>query len=211
MGDEPRQAPHPDDAEPAGRSMASALWRGASAGILAVLVLVAVLVAGVPLVTGASAFTISGRSMEPALPLGTLIVIQPVEPAEIVVGDIITYQLEPGEPTVATHRVVGFGFTAEGRAFVTQGDANDGIDAEPVRAEQIRGRLWYSIPMLGWVNAAVSGPARAFVLPVVVAGLFGYAGWMLVSAARDRRAGRGARRQAEARSTEDDGSSGAMP
>lgn len=210
MSAELRGAGRPTEDESAPRSMASALWRGVSAGILGVFVLVAVLVVGIPLVTGASAYTISGRSMEPALPLGTLIVTEPVDPAEIAIGDTITYQLEPGEPAVATHRVVGFEFRGEERSFLTQGDANDSVDAEPVRAEQIRGRLWYSIPLLGWVNAAVSGPVRAFVLPVVVAALFGYAAWMLVGAARERRA-RAAVNQAEACSAAAEGTSDAMP
>jgi len=175
------------DTESTSRSLASALWRGVRAGILGILVLIALLVIGVPLVTGASTFTITGRSMEPTLPIGTLIVTQPVEPDEIAIGDIITFQLESGEATVATHRVVGLDLGAE-RAFVTQGDANGSVDAGTVRAEQIRGRLWYSIPLLGWVNAVVTGPVRAIVVPVVVVALFGYAGWSLVGAARDRRA-----------------------
>ncbi|WP_460775326.1 signal peptidase I [Microbacterium sp. GXF7504] len=177
---------HGTDTESTSRSLASALWRGARAGILALLLLLIVLVVGVPLVTGASTFTISGRSMEPTLPIGTLIVTQPVDPDEIAIGDIITFQLESGKATVATHRVVGVGLGAE-RAFVTQGDANGSADAGTVQAEQIRGRLWYSIPFLGWVNAVMTGPVRAVVVPVVVVALFGYAGWSLVSAARDRR------------------------
>lgn len=167
------------------RSMASALWSGLSAGILGMLVIVAILVIVVPLVAGASAFTISGRSMEPSLPLGTLIVTHPVDPDEIRVGDVITFQMESGNPTVATHRVVGFEFQDE-RRFITQGDANNAVDIGSVQSEQIRGRLWYSIPLLGWVNAAISGPLRATMLPIVVVVLFGYATWMLVGAFRER-------------------------
>ena len=158
-----------------------------STALLAVVAVIALAVVVVPAVTGSSTFTITGRSMEPTIPLGSLIVTRPVAADEVRIGDVVTYQLESGRPEVATHRVIGMVFADDGTRFVTQGDANDSADAEPLVAEQIRGTVWYSIPLVGWVNAALSGPVRAWVLPVVVAGLCGYAGWMFVSAARDRR------------------------
>jgi signal peptidase len=185
------------DAEtPAPRSMVAALWSGVRAGILGLLVIIAVLVIGVPLVTGAQAYTITGRSMEPTLPVGTLIVTKPVPADEIRSGDIITYQMVSGNPTVATHRVVGFEFQDE-RRFVTQGDANSAVDSETVRPEQFRGRLWYSIPLLGWVNAVISGNMRGIVLFVVITLLFGYAAWMLIAAFRERSERQRAQKSAE--------------
>lgn len=168
--------------------MVRSLGRGLAWGAFALVGLVATLVLVVPLVIGAERYTIVGGSMEPAIPLGSLVVVQPRELNDIRVGDVITYQLESGEATVATHRVVGEGVVGDGeRVLVTQGDANDSADIEPVREPQVRGVLLYSIPLLGWMNVLISGELRMWVVPVVSGALLLYAAWMFVSAWRDRR------------------------
>ncbi|CDJ99938.1 Signal peptidase I [Microbacterium sp. C448] len=168
--------------------MVRSLGRGLAWGAFALVGLAATLVLVVPLVIGAERYTILGGSMEPAIPLGSLVVVQPRELNDIRVGDVITYQLESGEATVATHRVVGEGLVGDGeRVLVTQGDANDSADIEPVRGPQVRGVLLYSIPLLGWMNVLISGELRMWVVPVVSGALLLYAAWMFVSAWRDRR------------------------
>jgi signal peptidase len=109
------------------------------------LALIAVLVAGVPLATGASAFTVTGSAMEPGLPAGALVVTRPVDAHHLDVGDVI------------------------------------------VAPEQILGRLWYSIPVLGWVNIAVAGPFRFALVPAVAAAICAYATLVLVARSRRRR------------------------
>lgn len=172
-----------------GRPLRWYLARGLSAGLFTLVAVVAALVVVVPAVAGASTFTITGRSMEPTLPLGSLIVTRPA--TDVAIGDIVTFQLESGRPGVATHRIVGMTFTADrGTAYVTQGDANAAPDTAPVLADQVRGRLWYAVPLIGWVNYVLTGQMRAWVTPVVAVALCAYAGWMFIGAYRDRR-GRG--------------------
>ena len=68
--------------------------------------------------------------MKPSMPPGTLVVVRPTPVDEIGIGSVITYQVESGEPTVVTHRVVAQGIGATGEpVFRTQGDANDVPDA----------------------------------------------------------------------------------
>lgn len=142
----------------------------------------------VPRLTGATPYTILTGSMSPTYPPGTLVVVEPVDVSDISVGDVITYQLRSGEPEVATHRVVSTGFNMTGeRVFVTQGDANDDSDDAPVIPAQIRGRVWYSAPYLGYVNNAVNGDQRQQAVTVVAAGLIAYAAFMFVSSLRERR------------------------
>ena len=77
---------------------------------------------------------------------------------------------------------------ADGRVLAqTKGDYNGAADPELVTPEQLRGRLWYAVPALGYVNAAAAGHGRVVVVAGVVVGLSGYAGWMFASSARDRR------------------------
>ena len=166
---------------------------GLSWGLLALVALLAALVILIPAVTRSTPYTILTSSMEPGLPAGTLVIVAPTEPEEIRMGAVLTYQLESGEPTVVTHRVVsiqGENLPGAGRTFVTKGDANAAADELPVTEAQIRGTVWYSVPWIGWVNNLVNGELRAVVIPIAAVLLFGYAGWMLVSHRIDKRRAR---------------------
>ena len=125
--------------------------------------------------------TVLTSSMEPELPPGTLLIVSPVEPADVAVGDVITYQIRSGEPEVITHRVIEItNSTGGGREFILQGDNNATPD-DPIREVQIQGKLWYSVPYLGWVNSTVNGENRAWIIPVAAGVLFTYAAWMVIS------------------------------
>ncbi len=144
----------------------------------------------IPRLTGATPYTVLTGSMRPSLPPGTLVVVKPVDAEQVGIGDVITYQLESGEAPVVTHRVTKVAQTTEGEArFTTQGDANNAADDQLVMPVQIRGKLWYSVPYLGYVNNALSGKQRQIAVYIVAAGLLLYAGWMFLSAMRDRRRG----------------------
>ncbi|GAA4099459.1 signal peptidase I [Nocardioides kongjuensis] len=158
--------------------------------IIGVVVVLAAAVV-VPRLAGATPYTVLTGSMRPDRPPGTLVVVRPVDPDDLAVGDVVTYQLESGEATVVTHRIVAIGNQLDGDlVLTTQGDANDVPDREPVKPVQVRGRLWYSIPYLGYVNNALSGKQRQVAVLVVSTGLVGYAAFMFVGAVRDRRRGR---------------------
>jgi signal peptidase len=134
-------------------------------------------------------------SMSPGLPPGELVVVRAVDPAAVRVGDVVTYQLESGAPAVVTHRVAGVLVGGAGdRSFRMRGDANAADDLEAVRPEQVRGVLWYHVPLLGWVNSALSGPWRPVAVGAVAGGLLLYAVvvWLraLVQLRRRRRARR---------------------
>ncbi|WP_295124565.1 signal peptidase I [uncultured Leifsonia sp.] len=106
----------------------------------------------VPIATGSNTYTVLTRSMEPGLPPGTLLVVRPAGAGGLHVGDVVTYQLRSGEPDVVTHRIVRVETSSDGTTrYVTRGDANAVADAAPVRAEQVRGRVWYAVPGVGWL------------------------------------------------------------
>ena len=168
--------------------MKSSLVRGLGWGALGLVALIAALVFVVPMVIGAQRYTIVSGSMEPGIPVGSLVVVQPRQIDDVGMGDVITFQLESGESAVATHRVVGEGRTRDGeRLLVTQGDANSTADSAPVQAAQLRGALIYTVPLLGWMNFLISGELRTWVLAVVSGSLVIYAVWMFVGAWLDRR------------------------
>lgn len=158
------------------------LGLGLSAGLLALVVLVGVLAIVVPAATGSTPMTVLTGSMSPAYPPGTLIIVKPLDAHDIRIGDAITYQLESGKPVVVTHRVVAITTGSDGRIlFTTQGDANNTADAARVIPEQVRGKVWYSIPYLGYVNSVVNGEARSWLTPLIAGGLFLYVGYLAAS------------------------------
>lgn len=172
--------------------------------LLAFVAFVALAVIVVPLASNSTPYTVLTSSMEPVYPPGTLVVVKPIDADQIKVGDVITYQLASGEKAVVTHRVTAVLQTpGEETTFTTKGDNNDLADANPVQPVQIRGAVWYAVPLIGWVNNVVNGDARSIMVPAVAALLFGYAGWMftsgLVAKSRDRRRKAAAEAEAAAR------------
>jgi len=154
-------------------------------------VLVLALVVVIPRVGGGTAYTVLTGSMRPTMPPGTLVVVRPVKPEQIAVGDVVTYQIESGDPTVATHRVVAVGIDMKGEyRFTMKGDANNVDDPSEVRPEQIRGKRWYSVRYLAWPTLKVGGHVRQLVVFGAVAVLIGYALMSFAGAARDRRRSR---------------------
>jgi signal peptidase I len=157
------------------------LGLGLSAGLLGLLALIGALVIVIPAVTGSTPMTILTGSMQPTYPPGTLIIVQPVDTADIRIGDAITYQIESGKPEVVTHRVIAIATTDGETTFTTQGDNNTAPDAKPVQPLQVRGTVWYAVPYIGYVNTIVNGDNRSWIVPLSAVALFAYAGWMLAS------------------------------
>lgn len=114
--------------------------------------------------------------MQPGMPPGTLAVVRPIDPDDIGVGDIVTYQIRVDQPGVISHRVQSIAIGADGRrTFVFKGDNNSSADPERVVPAQIMGRVWYSLPGLGFVNTSVAGNARPWLVPTLGTGLIAYA------------------------------------
>jgi len=155
-----------------------------SGAVLLLVIALAVALIVVPKATGSIPLTVLTSSMEPGYPPGTLIIVRPVDPNDLRLGDVITYQMQSGKPGVITHRIIAINSSSVGdRTFQLKGDNNSEPDADEVLAEQVQGRLWYSVPFIGYVNNAVNGKNRGWIVPVGAALLFAYAGYMVASGA----------------------------
>jgi signal peptidase len=165
-------------------------WIRQTASWVLLLSMFALLVAtvAVPKVTGSTPYTVLTGSMRPGMPPGSLVVTRPVDAADLKVGDAITYQIRSGEPEVVTHRIISLSQTLGGETlFTTQGDANPGPDEKPVKAAQIRGLVWYSIPMVGYVNSWLTGDQHIWAVGISVAMLLAYSAFMCTAAAVESR------------------------
>lgn len=173
----------------------------AQALAVALLLLVVALGAAVivvPRLADAIPLTVLTSSMEPGLPPGTLLIVRPVDPGDVRVGDVVTYQIRPNVPGVITHRVVSINVAADGsRTFVFKGDNNSVSDKDAVVEAQVMGRLWYSVPLIGFVNTSTGGSNRAWLIPAAASALLLYAAWTIV---REIVAVRRAKRRAESES-----------
>lgn len=90
--------------------------------------------------------TVVSGSMEPVIPAGAVIYVQPVEFKNIQERDIITFRLEKSR-TQVTHRVVGK--DEKKQCLFTKGDANKEPDVQPVSYENVQGIVRCTIPYLG--------------------------------------------------------------
>lgn len=151
--------------------------------VLAIVCVLAFFMVLVPFVLGAQSYTVLTGSMKPALEPGHLIAVRDTPIDEISPGDIVTFQLESGKPTVATHRVIGVGHSADGeRLLITQGDANNVQDKNPVQEVQLRGVLVYAIPWLGYINVWATPSVKSILVTVIGVGAIG---WGLIVLLKD--------------------------
>jgi signal peptidase len=104
-------------------------------------------------------------SMEPAIPVGGVVVIKTVDPESLREGDIICFKISG--PTTITHRIINI--TEEG--FITKGDANEDPDQGIVKRENIVGKALFTIPYLGYLSHFVRTPLGFILLIVIPASL----------------------------------------
>ena len=107
--------------------------------------------------TGNIPFIIRGGSMEPSIPLGSLVLVQAIDPAATSVGDVVTVRADNG--VVVTHRVTRVVDSAGVRQFELRGDANETVDASLVPARSLVGRVQLFAPLLGYLLFLMSQPS----------------------------------------------------
>jgi signal peptidase len=138
---------------------------GLAGGVVALVLLLAVGPRFLPYQT----FTVLTGSMEPVLPVGSIIVLVPAAAGELSVGDIITFQRPDRSDQMVTHRIVAIEDTPTGKAFVTKGDANNAPDGWRVPAAGNGWRAVMALPLLGYFFAVVQSPLGRLALLVVPA------------------------------------------
>jgi signal peptidase len=102
--------------------------------------------------------TVLSGSMEPAVSVGSMVILGPVSANDIQTGDIIAYF--NGNVEVC-HRVTAVEQGSPVR-FYTKGDANRSPDGTPVTPDKITGRLVVTIPLAGYFIYFVKTPLGLF-------------------------------------------------
>lgn len=113
---------------------------------LIIIIAVPTVVSILPIKDNFELFVVQSGSMAPTIKTGSLTVSKPVENYEI--GDIITYASTYNPKQMITHRIADA--EKEGNIFLTKGDANEDVDPMPVKFENIKGKLLFWVPYLGY-------------------------------------------------------------
>jgi len=138
--------------------------------VLVLLVLIGILVvfSFFPFLGNYKVFTVMSGSMSPAIHTGSMIFVKPLN--DYAVGDIITRHTKDPKVTI-THRIVSKEEIQGKIAFETKGDANDAPDGEKFTAEGIVGKVFLSVPLLGYpVSYAKTTPGiiLLIIIPAVI-------------------------------------------
>ena len=102
-------------------------------------------------------------SMEPAIPIGAVVVIKPVDLGTLKIGDIICFKFS--EATSITHRIINM----TNGGFITKGDANEDSDQWTVKKENVVGKVLLTIPFIGYLGYFVRTPIGLILLIVLPA------------------------------------------
>ena len=120
-----------------------------------------------PRYLGYELYDVVSGSMEPEIPVGSVIVVDRIEPEEIQVGDIIAFW---AGGSVVAHRVVE-NRTIAGE-FVTKGDANDTEDISAIPYSALIGIVIYHLPRLGQVITVYTSPVgKLYIIGFAACGL----------------------------------------
>lgn len=139
------------------------VWNGFTTILVAVVMILAILLAGVRLV-GLRPLAVLSGSMEPTYHVGSLIYVREVDYTQLQVGDVITFMLD--EDTLATHRIVEVVPDDEDPTVLryrTKGDNNDAEDGGLVHYKNVVGTPVFSIPQLGYFANYIQNPPGTYV------------------------------------------------
>ena len=108
------------------------------------------------------AMTVLSGSMEPAIKMGSVVIVKPMDDYKI--GDIITFGKTK---TPTTHRIHDIRITEGSPSYATKGDANDTPDTKEILQRDIIGKVLFSVPYAGYVVTFAQKPI-GFMLIIVV-------------------------------------------
>ncbi len=127
---------------------------GAFGMVLIIGVLLIMIPMFAPRIMGFGAYEVVSGSMEPEIPIGSLVLVREADPGNIAEGEVIAFLKPDDESLVITHRVVQN--DKENEQFVTKGDANKVQDNAPVPYKNLIGRVEHHFPKVGGIIAGLS-------------------------------------------------------
>ena len=100
-----------------------------------------------PSILGYKLLNVLSESMSPTMDKGSLLIVKELNAQDIKVNDVITFK-NGSSQTLTTHRVKEI-LKDDKVSFITQGDANNVVDAQAVDENLLVGKVIFSVPYLG--------------------------------------------------------------
>lgn len=120
----------------------------------------------VPRMMGYEIYSVISGSMEPALPVGSLVYIGKEDPKNIEQDEVIAFYGAKDSNAIITHRVV------ENRVvmgeLITKGDANKTNDMNPIPYGNFIGKVEFSFPLLGYVAQMITSVEGKIIAGAVI-------------------------------------------
>lgn len=142
------------------------IWNSITTAIIGLMIALVVLIWGFKCL-GYEVLVVQSGSMEPVYHVGSLIYVKSVEPEELEVGDVITFEL--GNGVRGTHRIIEILDNNGELSFITKGDANEVEDNKPVVEDAIVGQVKFTIPKLGFFITYIQQPPGTYIAISVAA------------------------------------------
>lgn len=102
-----------------------------------------------PKVLGYQTYHVLSGSMEPEMPVGSLIYVQKGSPEEVKEDDVIAFYGSLEDSGIITHRVTENNVVSG--TFQTKGDANEKEDPLPIPYDSYIGKVTLTVPRMGKV------------------------------------------------------------
>lgn len=116
----------------------------------------------VPALWGMSTYAVRSPSMEPQIPLGSLVIVDAnVEGHQVRPGDVVAFQIGGTDESVCVHRAKSI--DQEGGLIETKGDANESPDLRLIPFEEVTGTVCAQIPLAGHLLIWTEANRMAFV------------------------------------------------
>lgn len=116
-----------------------------------VFIVAACLGLAIPRIAGCETYVVVSGSMEPSIPVGSIVYSEPVDPKLLQSGDVIVFNDYTRSKAPITHRAVS-NDTAAG-TIITKGDANAARDVNPVTYDNLIGKVKTHVPRIGFTAA----------------------------------------------------------
>lgn len=119
-------------------------------------------------IPGFNFYVVMSGSMEPEIHIGSVVGIK--EQEEYKEDDVVTVQMPYAQNETYTHRIIEVREPEESNedtTFITKGDANETADGDPVSQDQILGKVFVSIPLIGYLVSFAKKPMGFIILVIL--------------------------------------------
>lgn len=95
---------------------------------------------------------IATGSMEPMIKPGDVIIVQKIDGKNVELGDVIQFKRDN---ILISHRVIEIIEEDNTKNYRTKGDNNSSADVELVEIHQVKGKVEYVVPKIGWLTLLI--------------------------------------------------------